>query len=73
MAVPSFFKLFAIVWFKFSYFLGEFVSRILLGVVYFLIITPISLFVKDKDDEKDGSTFKKRDKKFEKEDLLVPY
>jgi hypothetical protein len=34
------------IWFKFGIFLGSFVSPIVMGVVFFLVVTPISLLMK---------------------------
>ena len=33
-------------WFKFGIYLGKFVSPIVMGVVFFLVVTPISLIMK---------------------------
>tara|TARA_B100000767_G_C19746321_1_gene528695 strand:- start:1287 stop:1670 length:384 start_codon:yes stop_codon:yes gene_type:complete len=33
-------------WFKFGIFLGNFVSPIVMGVIFFLVITPISIIMK---------------------------
>ena len=35
-----------ILWFKFGIILGKFVSPIVMGVIFFLIVTPISMIVK---------------------------
>ena len=35
-----------ILWFKFGIILGKFVSPIVMGVIFFLIVTPISIIVK---------------------------
>ena len=34
------------IWFKFSIFLGNFVSPIIMGIVFFLVVTPISLILR---------------------------
>jgi len=57
-------------WFKFGIFLGFIVSPIVMGIVYFLVVTPIGLFMRllgkdllKKDKVKNVSTYWiKRDK-----------
>ena len=34
------------IWFKFGIFLGNFVSPIIMGIVFFLVVTPISLILR---------------------------
>lgn len=46
MTVPKIFKIPAVVWFGFSHFLGGIVSKILLTVVFFGVITPIGLLMR---------------------------
>ena len=35
-----------LIWFKFGLFLGKFISPIVMGVVYFLVVTPTGLIMK---------------------------
>ena len=57
-------------WFKFGIFLGSIVSPIVMGIVYFLVVTPIGLFMRflgkdllKKNKVKNASTYWiKRDK-----------
>ena len=57
-------------WFKFGILLGSIVSPIVMGIVYFLVVTPIGLFMRllgkdllKKDKVKSASTYwTKRDK-----------
>ena len=57
-------------WIKFGFFLGAIVSPIVMGIVYFLVVTPIGLFMRllgkdllKKDKVKNASTYWiKRDK-----------
>ena len=57
-------------WIKFGFFLGAIVSPIVMGIVYFLVVTPIGLFMRllgkdllKKDKVKNVSTYwLKRDK-----------
>ena len=34
------------IWFKFGLFLGKIVSPIIMGIIYFLVVTPIGLFMR---------------------------
>jgi ABC-type nitrate/sulfonate/bicarbonate transport system permease component len=51
MSVPKAFYPLAIIWFGMSELLGSITSKILLGLVFFLIVTPVGLFrrIKGKD------------------------
>ena len=44
MAVPQVFKPVAVVWLGFSELLGAVMSRILLAIVFFAVVTPIAIF-----------------------------
>jgi hypothetical protein len=44
MAVPQVFKPVAVVWLGFSELLGAVMSRILLSIVFFAVVTPIAVF-----------------------------
>jgi hypothetical protein len=44
MAVPQVFKPAAVVWLGFSELLGAVMSRILLSIVFFAVVTPIAVF-----------------------------
>lgn len=44
MAVPQVFKPVALVWLGFSELLGAVMSRILLSIVFFAVVTPIAVF-----------------------------
>jgi hypothetical protein len=46
MIVPMFYYPFAILWFSLSNILGAIVSRILLSVIFFVVVSPISLLRK---------------------------
>lgn len=43
MTWPSFFKPLARIWFALSHFMGAVVSKIVLSLIFFLIVTPIGL------------------------------
>jgi len=43
MIIPNIFKPLAVIWLGLSHFLGTVVSRILLSVVFFLLVTPVGL------------------------------
>ena len=34
------------IWFKFGIFLGRFISPIIMGVIFFIVVTPISIIMK---------------------------
>ncbi len=57
MTWPIFFKPLAIFWFGLADFLSKFVSKIMLTVIFFLIVTPVGLFRKVMG--KDSMNFKK--------------
>lgn len=44
MVIPNIYKPIAIIWLGVSYLLGTIVSRIILTMVYFVVVTPIGLF-----------------------------
>ena len=44
MAVPQVFKSVAVVWLGFSELMGAVMSRILLAIVFFAVVTPIAIF-----------------------------
>tara|TARA_A100000164_G_scaffold377943_1_gene418374 strand:- start:1114 stop:1500 length:387 start_codon:yes stop_codon:yes gene_type:complete len=35
-----------VVWFKFGLFLGQIISPIVMGIIFFLVVTPIGIFMK---------------------------
>ena len=49
------------IWFKFGLLLGQIISPIIMGVIFFLLVTPISLFLKLIG--KDVLNLKRNDKK----------
>lgn len=82
MIVPKFYYSFAIVWLGFSRILGTIVSKILLSIIFFLIVTPIgvirralgydSLKLKEFKLGSD-SVMTVRNKIFEGKDIEKPY
>ena len=82
MTWPKVFTPLARVWFGFSHFLGLIVSKIILSVVFFLIVTPVGLARKacgadpmnckiwKKGDE---SVLVERNHQYVKEDIEKPY
>ena len=46
MSIPSILKPFAFIWFNFSHFLGNIVSKILLSSIFFIIVVPMGLIIK---------------------------
>lgn len=69
-------------WFGLSHVLGQVMSRVLLGIIYFVLLLPVALLrrMMGKDTlrlrqwkQGDGSLFIQRDHLFTKEDLRNPY
>lgn len=82
MTAPVVFRPFAKIWFGFSHALGTVVSRILLTVLFYAMVTPVGLVrrVLGKDAmqlklwKKDrSSVFSNRDHLFKRQDLNHPY
>ena len=82
MTWPAVFKPLARVWFGFSHLLGTVVSKIILSIVFFVIVTPMGLIRKafGADPMKtnlwkkgDESVLVERDHHYVKEDLEKPY
>jgi len=82
MTVPMVFKPVARVWFGFSHFLGSIVSKVLLTVLFFTIVTPMGLIrrmtgadsLRLKEWGRGTKTaFTERNKRYSPEDLEHPY
>lgn len=82
MTYPLFIKPLAYIWINFSYALGDFLSKILLSIVFFIIVTPISIGrrVLGKDSMQlkrwkkgDMSVFTERFHTYERKDIEKPY
>jgi energy-coupling factor transporter transmembrane protein EcfT len=82
MVWPAVFKPLAKIWFGLSHFLGTIVSKIILSLVFFLIVTPMGLIRKafGADPMKaklwkkgEGSVLVDRDHLYTKEDIEKPY
>jgi len=82
MAVPAVFKPVGVVWLSLSHALGTVVSKILLSIVYFLLVTPVGLVRKmvGKDTLKlkafkqdSASVFTVRDHTYTNADIDKPY
>ena len=82
MIWPGVFRPFAIFWYGLSSILGAVVSRIILGIVFFGIVTPIGLLIKvagkdslklKKMKDSPGSLLVEKNKTFESKDLIHPY
>jgi hypothetical protein len=75
MTVPAVFKPFAFLWFSFSRLSGLVVSRVILALVFFCMVTPIGLIrriIKGKSD-RNIVDFMIRVYTFKQEDLQNPY
>jgi len=82
MVCPGIFKPFARLWFGLSLALGAVVSRIVLAAIFFLIVCPVAflrrLMGKDSMQVRNwkkgsDSVFRRRDHRFEPNDLEHPY
>ena len=82
MTWPAIFKPLAFVWFGFSHLLGNVVSKVILTVVFFIIVTPIGFIRKTFGaDPMKCSLWKKSQKSvlieknhlYTKEDIINPY
>ncbi|MGK2905033.1 MAG: SxtJ family membrane protein [Desulfuromonadales bacterium] len=82
MTFPKIYKPFAMVWFGFSHALGTVVSRLLLTLLFYLLVTPVGLVrrILGKDamqvkswKKGQASVFQNRDHLFKREDLDHPY
>lgn len=82
MTWPSAFKPAAKVWFGFSHILGTIMSKILLAVVFYTVLTPMGLLrramgkdsMQTRGFKKDSaSVFRVRDHQFSSKDIETPY
>lgn len=82
MTIPMIYKPVAFIWLKFSHLLGTFVSKILLSIIFFLVVTPIGLIrrmlgfdsLKLKRFKQSSTTaFEHRNYNFTKSDIEKPF
>lgn len=82
MAAPQVFRPLAVLWFGFSHIMGNLVSKVVLSIIFFILVTPIGLIRRwaGKDSmqlrkwKKDtGSVFVTREGVILPEDLNNPY
>lgn len=82
MTVPSVFKPFAKLWFGLSHIIGTVVSKIILSIVFYVVITPVGLFrqmigkdtlMLKKFKKGKDSVFVERNHIYKSEDILKPY
>lgn len=82
MVIPKALYPFAIIWYTLTNFLGFFMSRILLSIIYFVVVMPVGILrriigkdtLKLKQYGKSArSAFIERNKAFSKTDLQTPY
>ncbi|MBU0480473.1 MAG: hypothetical protein KKG47_05170 [Proteobacteria bacterium] len=82
MTWPSIFKPLAEVWFGLSHMMGAVVSKILLSLIFFLIVTPVGLFRRiggadamgvRKWGEVAGTVFVNRDHRYVADELEKPF
>jgi saxitoxin biosynthesis operon SxtJ-like protein len=82
MIAPQVFRPLAVVWFGFSHVLGNIVSRVVMGLIFFLVVTPIgvlrrlsgadSLQLKPFKDGR-GSVMEERNHTYTGKDIEKPY
>ncbi len=82
MIAPRIYTPLGYIWFGLSNVLGAIVSRILLGIIYFVVVTPVGLLrrIGKKDNLKlnlykknQNSLYTERNKKYTPEDLEKPF
>lgn len=82
MAVPKVFKPLAGLWFGLSHVMGQVVSKIVLTLIFFVVVTPIGLIRRwtgadslqlKKWKKGSDSVFKERQGAIQDQDLLNPY
>jgi len=82
MAWPNAFRPLAVLWFGLSHLLGQVVSRVVLTVVFFLVLTPIALIRRlmgadalqlKKWKQGQGSVFVEREGPVQGKDMANPY
>jgi len=82
MIVPGLYRPLAYIWYGLSHLLGTVVSRVLLSVIFFLVVTPMGLFrrllrrdsLRLREWKQSGkSVLKPRDHVFTAEDITKPY
>ena len=82
LILPVIFYPMAIFWFNLSEILGTWISKILLGIVFFFVICPVGIIRKKirinnlllKHFKKnDISVFKTKNHTYNSEDLIIPY
>lgn len=82
MVAPNFFKYPAYLWLGLSHLIGSVVSRILLSLIFFIIVTPVGLFRRlfrfdslmlKRFKKNNKSVMVERNKVFIREDLERPY
>jgi len=82
MAVPQVFRPLAVLWFGLSHILGNLVSRVVLSIIFFLLVTPVGLILRwagrdslqlKKWKQDSSSVFITREGVILPEDLTNPY
>lgn len=82
MTIPAFFRPFSVVWFGLSTLMGTFMSKVLLTLIFYLVVSPIGnlqrLLGKSRLNIKQWgvssqSVFVDRDKLFQTEDIKYPF
>jgi hypothetical protein len=82
MILPSLFYPFTFLWLNFSLLLGRLMSKLILGIIFFIVVFPVAVFRKllrkdslllKKFKSNSDSVFFVRDHRYSKEDFNLPY
>ncbi|HNW83195.1 MAG TPA: SxtJ family membrane protein [bacterium] len=82
MTIPSVFKPFAKLWLGFSHLLGTVMSKIILSIVFYTVVTPIGFIARlagkdslqlKKFKKGTNSVFAERNQKYTETDVVKPY
>lgn len=80
--IPSIYSFPAVIWFKLSEILGFIVSKVVLGVIYLIVVLPVSFFrnIFGSDPmmirnfgKKDSGTWIKREHEYSNSDFIKPF
>jgi len=82
MIIPSLYRPLATVWLGLSTILGSIMSRVILTIIYFVLVTPVGLIRRafgadqlmlKKWKQEDQSVFKSHDRLYQSEEIEKPY
>ena len=82
MTFPNILKQFSFLWYGFSFVLGSFVSKVLLSLIFYCFLTPLSLVINlfrgdplklKQFKKRTDSLFLSKNKKYVKSDIIYPF